>query len=153
MKYLFKLDEKNTLEIDRSFWLGKVRVFFNGTEVIKQAGEKFFRLKPGRKSEKLLKILGAGIDGVPRAYIDGKRLQLARKLEWYENLVACAPLILVFIGGALGGAIAAVATVFNFSIIRMEKSYAVRLLYIFTVTIASLVIYLGLSYIFLQLAG
>jgi len=153
MKYSFKLDEKNTIEIDRSFWLGKSRVFFNGTEVVKQAGENFYRLKPGRKAEKILKILGASFDGVPRAYIDGKRLQTARKLEWYENLVACAPLVLVFIGGALGGAIAAVATVFNFNIIRMEKSYAARLLYIFTITVASLVIYLVLSYIFLQLAG
>lgn len=152
MKYSFKLDEKNMIEIDRSFLLGKTRVFLNGVEVAKQDGERFYRLKPGRKHEKVLKILGAGFDGVPRAYIDGKRLQIARKLEWYENLVACAPLILVFTGGALGGAIAAIATVFNFRLIRIEKSYAVRLLYIFTVTIVSLVVYLGLSYIYLQLA-
>lgn len=153
MKYAFKMDEKNSIEIERSFWLGKTRVIVNGTEVAKLPGENYYRIRQKRGGEKLLKILGAGFDGVPRAYIDGKRLYVARKLEWYENLVACAPLVMVFIGGTLGGVVAAVATVFNFSIIRTEKSYAERLLYISAVTIASIAIYLALSYLLVQLAG
>lgn len=153
MKYAFDLDEKNKIEIDRSFWLGKTRVIVNGTEVAKLPGENYYRIKRKSGGEKILKILGAGFDGVPRAYIDGKRLHIARKLEWYENLVACAPLIMVFLGGALGGLVAAVATVFNFSIIRAERSYAVRLLYIFAVTVASIVIYMALSFLLVRLAG
>ena len=153
MKYVFNPDEKSSIEIDRSFWLGKTRVTVNGTEVAKRAGENFYRIKPGRGAEKIMKILGAGFDGVPRVYIDGKRLHIARKLEWYENLVACTPLVMIFIGGALGAVLAAIATVFNFSIIRSEKSYAVRLLYIFAVTVFSVIVYILLTYLLVQLAG
>lgn len=142
MKFDFKLDEKNSIEITRSFWLGKTLVKVNGTEVAKRKDGNYYPIKQGKGKERQMKILGAGFDGVPRVFIDGKGLQIARKLYWYEYLVVCMPLAIIFIGGTMGAVIGAIAAAFNFNIIRREYSYAVRLLLVLAISVAAVLLYL-----------
>ncbi len=151
MKFSFKLGDSN-IELTRSFWLGKTQVTVNGTEVKKQREDYSYHIKQGKGKAKKMKILGAGFDGVPRVFIDGERFYIARKLYWYEYLVSCMPLVTVFMGGTIGGVTGLVATVFNLNIMRREYSYAVKLLLMLTVSVASVFIYILLSGLFLRSA-
>lgn len=147
MKFDFKLDDKTNVEIERSFWLGKTQVKVNGTQVERQKEGNYYPVKQGKGKTKQLKILGSGYDGVPRVYIDGEKLPVARKLFWYEFLVSCAPLVLVFMGGALGGLLGAIGTVACLNVVRREYSYALRLLLILAITLAAVALYIGLTYL------
>ena len=42
------------------------------------------------------------VDPIPKVYLDGETLELARPLGWLEYLWICLPLVLVIGGGAVG---------------------------------------------------
>jgi hypothetical protein len=153
MKYTFKLDERNTIEINKPLFWGRTSILANGAEVKKQSGENFYRISTGKGREKKLRILGVGLDGVPRVYIDEKKFQIARKLEWYEYLIVCMPLLIVSLGGVLGALTGAIATSCNFIIVRSDKSYNMRLLLIFAVSVSSIGLYWLLSILTARIAG
>lgn len=51
---------------------------------------------------KKLKIVDSIFDYIPRVYIDEERIQIVRKLEWYEKFLVGMPFLFVFAGGYLG---------------------------------------------------
>lgn len=152
MKFNFKLDDKTEIEIERSSFLGKTQVKVNGESVEKQIEGNYYPIRQGKGKNKVkqMKILGSSYDGVPRVYIDGEKVQAARKLFWYELLVSCAPLVLVFMGGTLGAVLGATGTVVCLNVIRREYSYFYRLLLILAITLITVALYVFLPYVFVN---
>jgi hypothetical protein len=155
LEYKFTLDEleKSEIEIQRSLWTGRTLVFVDGDKVSKQKKGGYYEIKSEDGSIKKLKIKGAGFDGIPKVFIEDKEVVLARKLLWYEYLIAGFPLVLVFTGGAIGGLFGALATVYNLRIIRSNMSLLLKALSIIATTIIAGVLYLIFATVFLMLLG
>jgi hypothetical protein len=65
-----------------------------------------------------VKFGAAFLDAVPKLIVDGETFQVAEPLPWYQWAWSGAPIILVFLGGCIGGAIGGAAIVFNTRILR-----------------------------------
>lgn len=65
-------------------------------------------------------------DPIPLLIVDGQTMRLAEPLAWYQWLFAAFPLLLLFIGGALGGFLGALGTMINASLFRSSLPTAAR---------------------------
>jgi hypothetical protein len=153
LKYKFTLDElgESEIELQRSFLTGRTQVFVDGKEVRKQKPHGYYGIELGNGCIKKLKIKGASFDGIPRVFLEDKEIVLARKLLLYEYLIAGFPFVLVFFGGAIGGLFGALATLYNFRIIRSNMSLMIKMLSIIASTIIAGLFYLIFATIFLLL--
>ncbi|MDF2840586.1 MAG: hypothetical protein K0Q99_1358 [Clostridia bacterium] len=144
MTFKFVLDElgDSEIEIQRSFWTGRTLVFVDGNEVRKQKQGGYYEIESHNHEIKKLKIKGASFDGIPKIFFEDKEIVLARKLLWYEYLLAGFPLVLALTGGAMGGLFGALATLYNFRIIRSNMSLLFKILSIVATTIIA-----GLFYV------
>jgi hypothetical protein len=73
-----------------------------------------------------LRLSGNFVDPIPILTIDDEKIQLARPLAWYEYVWVGIPVLLLFVGGALGAAIGIVATYTSSRIIRSDRSVGRR---------------------------
>ena len=87
-----------------------------------------------------------GLD-VPQLLVDNQVISLVKPLRWYEWLWSGLPIILVFTGGALGGAIGALAFTLNAKIFRAEPNGFLK--YLFTAAVSILSVLLLLLIVFL----
>ena len=77
------------------------------------------------------------LDIVPKVYIDGTEFKIARQLNVWEYIWICLPLILIFIGGALGSFIGTIALYSNSILIRKPKRVFLKYLLPGITTLAS----------------
>jgi hypothetical protein len=69
----------------------------------------------------LIQMKGSLIDPVPTLVIDDEKVQLAEPLRWYEYAWSGMPILLMYVGGALGGLVGGVASIANGRIFRSER--------------------------------
>ncbi|MCK5534002.1 hypothetical protein KAI68_02715 [bacterium] len=142
MKLKFKLQESNSpeIELDKSFWLGKIKVCVNGKEVkpMKEKGNPF-PIPMGDGTVKKMLVKG-GLDDLPKVIVDGKRIHLGRKLFWYEYALGLIPVVLLM-GGAWGGFCGGVGVLVNFKILRTSYTMRTKVLFVVGVTFFSSFIY------------
>lgn len=82
------------------------------------------------------------LDLVPTMYIDGQVYPIARTLTIWEYIWICIPLILMFIGGAIGGLLGGVATYSNSILIRKIKNILLRYLFTGLTTVMSIILFI-----------
>ena len=135
------------VEIQRSYLTFTTKIFVNGV-VAKKAGEQrrayLIPLPDGLIKE--IEVDKGGFDYYPRVYIDGKRIELARKLKWYEKILGGIPLLLIF-GGGIGALCGAFATMNNYKILRSNKGILYKAIMMIGFTSMYISIYLGLGII------
>lgn len=145
LKHKFKLNELNSpeIEIDQSFWWGTIKVFVNGKKIerLREKG-KPFPIPMSDGSIKKMFVKSGGFDYVPKIVVEGKEYLLARKLLWHEYVLVLLPFPLLLIGGAIGGAFAAIGIITNRRILRTDWSMAVKISSVFGVTLLSVIGYL-----------
>lgn len=129
------------LEVDKSMWTGRTKVFINGSELSRQEQGKYYEIMSNDGTVRKLKIKGASFDGVPKVYIDDREIQMARKLSTLEYIVSAIPMILLIVGGALGGVFGAIALMANFRAMRSNMSKLSKALVVIASTIAAGVLY------------
>jgi hypothetical protein len=66
------------------------------------------------------KFKGVLLDPVPQVVIDGQVIRVVEPLRWYQWIWAGLPILLIFGGGAIGGALGFLATSVNTRIFRSE---------------------------------
>jgi len=64
-----------------------------------------------------------------------------KNLKWYEHLAAGWPLILIFVGGAIGGACGGLAYALNGKIFNSNLSKPLKYIFTFLVGIGSILLY------------
>jgi hypothetical protein len=130
-----------TIDIRQSLWTGKAKVLVNGLPAEK-AGElsRAFIIPITDGDSKKLEIDRGGFDIIPRVYIDGEKLELARKLEWYEWLLGGIPFILLY-GGALGAMCGLVGFAANCKVMRSNMNTLQKVLSVGGITFASYLSY------------
>ena len=78
-----------------------MEVGLNGQPLNKQDG--FFHLRSNAGSMLALKLKGRFLDPIPNLTVGGETIQLVPALKWYEYAWITIPIVLIFLGGAIGG--------------------------------------------------
>lgn len=140
--------------IEKSFWLGRLQLFGQGKTVprSRDQGRPFLVPRPGGEVVRVF-VRGNGWDYLPQVEVDGQTVHLGRPLSSVEYLVGGLPLVLLFVGGAIGGASGAIGTLYSYRILRTTLSVPVKLAGILGITGASLLIYLILASLLGTLIG
>lgn len=94
-----------------------------------------------------------GLDPVPDVDVDGRTVHLSPPLAWYEWAWAALPVLLLFVGGAIGGVAGVLAAHFNLRLFRSERGAAEKYSLTGLVNLAALVAYVVLAVVFRQLIG
>src|SRR5215469_18305402 len=100
------------------------KLLLNGQPLAKQNGS--FRLRSNDGLAIMLKFKARGLDPIPNLMVGTRMVQLAPPLEWYQWAWVGIPLVLVFIGGAIGGFCAGLALVISSRIFRMNYSDSMK---------------------------
>jgi hypothetical protein len=94
--------------------------------------------------ETLIQLKYNLVDPIPTLKVGEETVQLATPMQWYEYGWSAVPMLLVFMGGALGGLVGGAATVTNGRIFRSDRSPVAKYGLAGVVTVSSVVIFLGL---------
>ncbi|UOQ54633.1 hypothetical protein [Hymenobacter cellulosivorans] len=145
MKIDFRFDEPHSpqLQLHRSVWTGRTRLYVNDQEVIKEpkrgaldAAQLFIVPMPDG-TERHLTLKNRFYDLIPEAQVNGRGLALAPALKSWEYAVACIPMIFLFWGGLIGGGVGVVATMANLSTMRSKRPVALRVGLCLCLTVAA----------------
>lgn len=121
--------EGQRIEVEVSNGFNSSRLFLNGqpAPAAPKRGQFLLRRDDGR--EVVAQFKAGFPDPIPALVIDNQAIRLAEPLAWYELVWIALPLLLIFIGGAIGGGLGGVATVLNAQIMRSRQNVAAK--YIF----------------------
>lgn len=154
MKYHFKLpiSPESDFEIETSGLTGKSELFMNN-QPIEQSDEEgrpfLIPLENGDFVKAYPRV--SFPDFMPTLEIDGIKNLIARKLEWYEYAISSIPILLLFVGGALGGGIGAFGTYVNFNLFRQEGTQVSKYLKVIGVIIISCCSYVAVTALLIKL--
>lgn len=149
MQLNFLLNDPNSphLQLQRSAWTGKTKLYADGQEVPLQSKPgifskiRSFMVPMPDGSERQLTLKNRFYDPVPEADIDGEPLLLAKALAPWEYVVACIPMLLIFGGGLIGGVCGVAAMLTNIGIMRSERPAGLRIAFCVGIALAALVVY------------
>ncbi len=65
-----------------------------------------------------------------------------KNLKWYEIIVACWPLVLITVGGAIGGGFGGLACALNLKIFNAKLSKPLKYIYSLFIGIGGILLYL-----------
>jgi len=82
---------------------------------------------------------------VPNLFIEGKLIRVVEPLKWYEWIWNGLPVVLVFVGGALGGVLGALAVSINISVFRSQQDGILKYSITGVVSFIAVVLYLVLG--------
>ena len=121
MRYPLPLEgfEGQTIEVQPSGLLSGPRLLVNGQPAGAgpRRGQLALRRNDGREVIAIWKPQLLGLD-VPRLQVDGKLVDVVKPLAWYVWLWCGLPILLLFIGGALGALAGFAAFAVNTKIFR-----------------------------------
>lgn len=154
MKYHFKLPDfpNSDFEIETSIWTGKSKLLKDNV-VLEQSKERGKPFLIPNDTGQILKAFPKPTfpDFVPSLEINGSKYSVAEKLKWYQYIIGGLPIILLFLGGAIGGGIGAVASIYNFNTFRQENTNSIKYLKVIGITILAFTAYFIFSYFFMKL--
>ena len=128
---------KRRLVVRTAGLLSGPKVLLLGAPVKRVKGE--YVVVDDNRAQVTLKLKINFADPIPVLLVNDHEVRLARALEWYEYAWACIPIVLVFIGGALGGGIGAAGTYTNTRILRSDRGVAAKYLLSGLVTLGAIV--------------
>ena len=148
MRHKFQLTDfpDSNFEIETSIWTGKSKLLKDDVHVeqSKEKGKPF--LIPKGNGELIKAFAKSSFpDFVPTLEINGIKNQVVEKLKWFQYVLGGLPILLVFVGGAIGGVIGAVGAITNFNIFRQEGSEASKYLKVIGIVFAAFVLYFILA--------
>jgi hypothetical protein len=124
MRYPVHLEgfEGQTLEIQTGGLFSGPKVFVNHQPAPKGKGrEVLLRRNDGTSVAVRLKPSVFGLD-VPQLVVEGKTIRAIDPLKWYVWAWIALPILLVFVGGALGGIVGALGLTTNAKIVRSKMN-------------------------------
>ena len=125
MRYPVHLEgfEGQTLEVQPGGLFSGPKVFVNHQPAPRGKGrsEVILRRNDGTSVVAALKPRAFGLD-VPQLVVEGKTVRVTEPLKWYVWVWIAWPLLLVFVGGALGGIVGAVGFTTNARIVRSKMN-------------------------------
>ncbi len=147
MDFTFRIggSEGPEVTVSRSVLTGATHVRVSGQEVPRDGRGGPFRVPLADGRTAALDVRGRGYDYVPRVTVEGRQIALARDLAAWEYAVSAVPLLLLFVGGAVGGLAGASAAYFNLWVMRSRFPAPARVGIALAVAVVALGIYLLLA--------
>lgn len=136
MKVSIQLDgfEGQEMEV-KANGLGKPRLFINRQPVpVGKKGRMTLRRNDGTEAVATWK--NSVIGDLPKLVVDGNVIELAEPAPWHVKLWCALPLALIFVGGAIGGALGGIAALSNFAVFRTALPAIAKYITTLIVTIA-----------------
>jgi len=145
--------EGQKIELNVSFWTGP-KLLVDGAPAQKgsKRGEMVLQRNDGRQVTAMWKPQVLGLD-VPQLIIEGKTVNFVEPLKWYQWIWGGWPVILVFIGGALGAIAGMLGFAVNAKIFRAEMSPVLKYVVTGAVAVVSVIAYLIAATIFTLLVN
>ena len=134
--------EGQTIELQPgTFWKGPI-LLVNGQPAPNgpKRGTMALRRNDGRDVIAKWKPVFGGID-VPALIVDEKVIQLVEPLPWYQWVWSGLPIILIFVGGALGAIIGIVAAATNIKMFRSQQTTLIKYGLSAVVSIGAVILY------------
>ena len=119
------------------------KVLLNGVAVKRVKGKYTVKNDIGQEVDVELK--SSFVDPIPSVKIGTEFIDLARRLTWYEYAWSGLPIVLLFIGGALGAVVGMVAAFSNTRILRSSRSTTAKYLLTGAMTAAAFVAFFVLA--------
>jgi len=137
--------EGQNIEVQSSMWTGP-KLLVDGQRAQKgtRRGEMLLQRNDGRQVVAAWKPQAIGLD-VPQLVVDGKTIQFVEPLKWYQWLWGGLPIVLIFIGGALGAFFGVVAFSISTKIFRSELNGFAKFILSAIVSAIAVVLYLFLA--------
>jgi hypothetical protein len=126
------------------------RLLLDGQPAAKgpKRGQLLLRRNDG--SPVIAQLRGVFIDPIPQVTIDGKAIKIAEPLPWYVWVWSGLPLVLLFLGGALGGGLGAVAMTINGRIFRADMHSALKFAITGAISLVTMLLFFTLAIILNQ---
>lgn len=144
MKHKFKLSTfpDSTFTITTSIWTGRMKLFMNDKmlEQSKEQGKPFLIPAGDGNFIKAFQNRTFG-DITPSLIINEQVIQIVDKLKWYQYTMAVLPLLLCFIGGALGGLFGGPGAYLVLHIFMKEQGKAISYVKAVIAIVATYVLY------------
>jgi hypothetical protein len=146
MKYTVQLPgfEGQTVEVQSGGLFSGAKLFVNGKQVGKGPKRGELLLTDSYGSKVIATWRNNFLD-VPNLFMEGKIIRVVEPLKWYEWLWNGLPVALIFIGGALGGALGFLAVSINMSIFRSQHDPILKYSITGVVSFITVVVYLILG--------
>lgn len=117
--------ERQKLVVRTADWFSGPQLLLNGSPLKRIKGAYSAQEDDGGQMSIRLKIVFG--DPVPRVRLNDEDVQIAKPLRWYEYGWAALPMVLLFVGGALGGLTGALGCYCNFRIFRSDRAGIAKL--------------------------
>jgi hypothetical protein len=115
------------------------RLLSNGNPIEGKRGT--YALRDIHGKEVMVKMKGNFLDPIPKLEIDGEAFPLDRPLAWYQYVWMGLPIILVFVGGALGAVVGISATYSSARIFRSERTSFSKYLISGLISVAAVIVF------------
>lgn len=98
----------------------------------------------------IAQLRGVFVDPIPQVTIDGKTIKIAEPLPWYVWVWSGLPIVLLFMGGALGGGLGAAAMMINGRIFRADMHGALKFAITGAISLVTTLVFFTLAIILNQ---
>src|SRR6266498_1394694 len=144
MRYPVQLEgfEGQAIEVQSGTLFTGPKLLVNGQPAPAARARRAMTLRSndGREVVAAWKPQFLGLD-TPQLVVEGKTINLVEPLKWYQWLWSALPLVLVFLGGALGGVAGFVALAINIRIFRSSLNGILKFVVTTAVSLGALVAY------------
>lgn len=143
--------EGQDIEVKTSFWSGP-KLLVNGQPASKgsKRGEMLLQSNDGTQVIAKWKPRFMGLD-VPQLIVDDKVINLVEPLKWYQWIWSGLPIVLVFVGGALGAIAGIIGFTINAKVFRTEMNGILKYVVSGAVSILAVVVYFIAAMLFTAL--
>lgn len=138
------------VEVETRAVFGGARVLVDGQPAPKGPRRAQFLVRGTDGRDSVLELKTSVLDPVPQVLWAGQTIKLEEALKWYQWLWSGVPLLLVFLGGAIGGLVGAVAVTLNVRILRSDMSGILRYTATAFVSVAAYGMYLAIASTFIS---
>jgi hypothetical protein len=118
-------------------------LLLDGRPVRRQMGK--YVLKDDAGNDTAIRLTVNPVDPIPVVRIGSEAIRLAPALIWYEYVWIGIPALLIFVGGALGGALGFAAAYSNSRVFRGGRDTGSKYLLTGLTTVAALLIFVVLA--------
>ena len=153
MRIPFDLEgfEGHELVVKAASWFSGPKLEMDGKLAPKGAKRNLYLLQRNDGIKQIVQLKQVLIDPVPQFIVGGEVIHLVEPLSVFQWVWSAFPIILIFIGGAIGGGIGGAAFWINARIFRSEMSAIEQFLLTGLTTAITVFLYLILSTLFLRL--
>jgi hypothetical protein len=139
------------LAVEPAGWFAGPKLLVNGAAAEKQKGRFTVRSDAGQDTTIELKY--NFLDPIPKVKVAGDSIELAPPLHWYEYAWIGIPVLLIFVGGAIGGFVGALGAVASGRVFRSGRSAPAKYGLSALITLGAFIAYAVLATAFQLLVG